>query len=75
MNLDRKMLVETLRFHSQETFECDKCPLQDILMAQNDTCEYECSKWVMSKAAQMLEDDGIIMSALVGNGFMRGDMR
>ena len=55
-------MVDTLRFLSQNTPECDRCPMQNE--PSNIECgDNGCSKLIMSEAAQMLEDDGIILKA------------
>ncbi len=55
-------MVDTLKFLSQSNPECDKCPMQ---YAPNDIAcgDNGCEKLIMEKAAQMLEDDGLIMKA------------
>lgn len=63
MNITRKVMVDTLRFMAQPHFECSKCPMQDVSLPVDDCCDMECEAWVLKKAAQMLEDDGMIMKA------------
>lgn len=61
--IKRRDLVDTLRFMAKPNFECSYCPMQEVNMSEDDRCDMECEAWVLKKAAQMLEDDGIIMKA------------
>ena len=61
-SITRKDLVETLRFLATDDYECDFCPMQDVEKdSEEDECSNECKNFIMKKAAQMLEDDGMIM--------------